>query len=80
MILVPEYQGEIGDLLAGQSGCREQPINPHMPSVSRMMAKDRHDWMPGWTETHSPQLWVEGSSSPGVAGQARAGLLVAYAG
>jgi len=47
------YQGGIGDLLAGQSGCREQPINPQIASVYRKMATARCDWTPGWTETHS---------------------------
>ena len=28
-------------------------INPHIAQVSRMMAPDRCDWMPGWTEDHS---------------------------
>ncbi len=28
-------------------------INPDISSVSRMMAQDRRDWAPDWTESHS---------------------------
>jgi hypothetical protein len=44
------------------------------------MATARCEWTLGWTEIHSQWLWVEGSSSSVVAGQAKAGMLVQYAG
>jgi len=47
------------------------------------IAEDRCDWTQGWTETNSHGRLVEGSSSPGVPEQARAGKgtgLVKYAG
>ena len=53
MISVSAIQEWLGYLLAGQSGCREQTNNPHMAPVSWMMALDRCDWAPCWTESNS---------------------------
>jgi len=32
---------------------REQEPSPHIAPVSRMMARARYDWTPGWTDSHS---------------------------
>jgi hypothetical protein len=34
------------------------PVSPHVSPVSRMVAPDRYDWTPGWTEANSHSYWL----------------------